>query len=68
MSDAGSSRCPSPTTSVFTTLSTSKREKKLPGELTTRGFVDPEIPELAPPAYTRSPSTPITPRSPLGGP
>jgi len=66
LSDAGSSACPSPTTSVFTTISTTKREKKIPGELTTRGYVDPEILEPAPPAYTRSPSAPFTFRTSMG--
>ncbi|TCD63867.1 hypothetical protein EIP91_004882 [Steccherinum ochraceum] len=59
-----SSTCPSPTTTVFTTVSTSKKEK-LPGELTTRGYIEPEP---APPAYTRTPSTPMTmtPRTSMG--
>lgn len=65
-SEAGSSACPSPTTSVFTTLSTSKKEKKIPGELTTRGYIEPYMLEPAPPAYTRNPSTPVTPRTSMG--
>ena len=66
LGDASSSVCPSPTTTVFTTFSTPTKDKKSPGELTTRGFVDPDLPEMAPPAYTRNPSAPITPRTSMG--
>ncbi|KAH8088964.1 hypothetical protein BXZ70DRAFT_955008 [Cristinia sonorae] len=63
------SSCASPTGSEFTLVSTTvKKEKKMPGELTTRGFVEPESDVLAPapPAYTRDPtSPPITPVYPI---
>lgn len=47
----GSSTCPSPTSSVATST-IFRKDKKLLGELTTRGYVELDGEGLPPPAYT----------------
>lgn len=49
--DSASSICPSPTMSVSTS-SFFMRKEKLPGELTTRGYVEFDVEGVPPPAYT----------------